>query len=257
MRALETGQAAFATALDHGPQHLLWAEFTGPPARILAGMKVHANTVSHARLVALEDTFPQTLTLIGHARFNECSRRYFEQPGVTALQSALVGALFPTFLHQQTEQSAAELARFEWLWLMAYHAADAAPLRLADLHGLAPDSLMDLAIAAHPAARLHHFDRAVDQAVYRLLEDAVPGLWSNAAVLLSRPEEQVLVSPASAEIAAIMGQLAQPQKLRNIFLALTEPADVKQYAWEDIMPALIALLEAGALMLADSDRRDR
>jgi len=83
MQWLDGGQSAMMQALDHGPAHLPQGLFTGSPERVLAGMKVHANTISHARLVALEDTFQRTRQFIGHESFNAHSRLFIQQPGVT------------------------------------------------------------------------------------------------------------------------------------------------------------------------------
>jgi hypothetical protein len=166
MFALEQVQAAMMQALDHGPEFLPNHLFAGTHARILAGMKVHANTISHARLVALEDTFPRVLALLGHARFNEHSQLYLEQPGVTARTLAGIWETFPAWLATCGETCAAvDLARFERLWLEAYHAEDAVPLRLADLAGLDEQALLKVAIAAHPSAVIDAFDRSVLEAI--------------------------------------------------------------------------------------------
>ena len=79
---LDQGQSAMMAALDHGPAHLPDGLFIGSPERVLAGMKVHANTISHARLVALEETFPRTREAIGHDRFNAHSRLFLDEPRV-------------------------------------------------------------------------------------------------------------------------------------------------------------------------------
>ncbi len=56
----EQGYLTFSEVNDHLPDDL----FAGPHERVLVGMKVHANTISHARLVALEETFPRTRDVI-------------------------------------------------------------------------------------------------------------------------------------------------------------------------------------------------
>lgn len=166
MSWLDHGQAAMMQALDHGPAYLPADLFAGSPARVLAGMKVHANTISHARLVALEDTFPRTRELIGHDRFNEHSRLYLEQPGVTARPLAEIGKGFDLFLLERGERRGlAGLARFELQWLASYHAADVAPLLLADLAGIAPDDLMDLAVVRHPAAFAESFGHLASEVI--------------------------------------------------------------------------------------------
>lgn len=244
MLALEQIQSAMMQALDHGPEFLPDHLFAGSRARVLTGMKVHANTISHARLVALEDTFPRVRAWLGHEVFNEHSRLYLEQPEVTARMLARIGELFPGYLAGLgLPPAAVDLARFEWLWLEAYHAGEAPWLSLADLAGIEPQALMDLAVKAHPAASSGRFDPEVN----RLIGEEVPGLADAHAILLTRPEAQVLVSPATAEMRAIFCTTEIPITIGNLLASLSEPDCKDQLSPDDFMPALIALLEAGAL----------
>lgn len=244
MPALDQLQTTMMRALDLGPDFLPDDLFAGTRARVLTGMKVHANTISHARLVALEDTFPRTRASLGHERFNEHSRLYLEQPGVTARMLARIGDLFPGHLAGRGEARATvDLARFEWLWLEAYHAAEAPWLRLADLAGIDPQALMEIAVKAHPAASAGCFDAEVN----RLIGEEVPGLADAHAILLTRPEAQVLVSPATAAMRAIFCATEIPIIIGNLLASLSEPDCKDQLSPDDFMPALIALLEAGAL----------
>ena len=246
MPPLEQIQTAMMQAIDHGPDFLPDDLFAGTRARALTGMKVHANTISHARLVALEDTFPRTRAWLGHDRFNQHSRLYLEQPGVSALMLSRIGALFPAYLADRNEAAApGDLARFEWLWLEAYHAAEAPSLSLADLAGIAPERLMDIAIAPHPAASLVLFDRDV----HRLIGEEVPGLADAHAILLTRPEAEVLVTPATSQMRAILSAMKNPVTIGNLLASLSEPEGRDQVSTDDFMPALIALIEAGALIL--------
>jgi hypothetical protein len=244
MPALDQLQTAMMRALDHGPDFLPDHLFAGTRVRVLTGMKVHANTISHARLVALEDTFPRVRAWMGPERFNEHSRLYLEQPGVTARMLARIGDLFPGHLAGRGEARAAvDLARFEWLWLEAYHAAEAPWLRLADLAGIEPQALMEMAIKAHPAASLDHFEPEVN----RLIGEEVPGLADAHAILLTRPEAQVLVSPATPAMRAVFCAMEIPITIGNLLASLSEPDCKDQLSPDDFMPALIALLEVGAL----------
>lgn len=244
MLALERIQHSMMQALDHGPDYLPVGVFSGTRSQVLLGMKVHANTISHARLVAIEETFPRTLELLGHDRFNEHSRLYLEHPGVTAHTLALIGAEFPCFLARSGEaRVAVDLARFEWLWLKAFHAAEAPVLRLADLAGIEPQALMDIAVQAHPAASISQFEASV----HRLIGAEVPGLDDCDAILLTRPEAEVLVTPASAAMAAVLSGTEIRIGIGNLLASLSEPDCKIQLSSDDYMPVLIALLEAGAL----------
>jgi hypothetical protein len=244
MPSLEQTQAAMMRALADGPDHLPHALFCGPHARALLGMKVHANTISHARLVALEETFPRTRALLGHETFNDLSRRYLDWPGVTAYPLAQIGRDFAAFIGTSGESRAsADLAAFEWSWLEAYHAAEAPVLTLADLAGIGEDALLGIVLMRHPAARLLH----LDPAVHEIIGAEVPELADSHAILLTRPEAQVLVSPASSAMTAAFAQTDKPVSICNLLERCTEFERKDQPPPDDIMAALIALMEAGAL----------
>lgn len=244
MLMLEAAQTVMMQALEFGPSELPDGLFAGTRARTLTGMKVHANTISHARLVALEDTFPRTRALLGHERFNEHSRRFAALPGVTARTLAQIGTSFPGFLRETGVTCAAvDLAEFEWFWLEAYHAAEAHALQLAALAGIEENALLDLTIARHPAAKIIQADRAV----HRLIGEEVPGLADADAILIARPEAEVLVSVATSAMAKVFTALEFPESIGNLFARSSEPDCKDQMPPDDFMPALIALLEAGAL----------
>lgn len=254
MLTLDLTQSAMMRSLELGPDELPDGLFAGTRSRVLMGMKVHANTISHARLVALEDTFPRTRALLGHERFNEHSRRFTGLPGVTARTLAEIGASFPGFLDQVGETcTAVDLAHFEWEWLEAYHAAEASPLRLSALAGIGEAAILEVEIAGHPAARIVHPDRAVNH----LLGDEVPGLTEAEAILIARPDAEVFVSPASMTMARMFSEVEFPTSIGNLFAGLTEPGCKDRLLPDDFMPALIALIEAGALQQIDRRSNNR
>src|SRR3546814_1795547 len=117
---LEQGQAAIAATLLHGPGHLPADLFAGSDAAVLRGLRVHANTISHARLVALEETFPRTRDHLGEEEFNRLSRCFVEEGGAQRWSLRDIGAGFADWL---ADPRAADLARVEWAWLESYHAA--------------------------------------------------------------------------------------------------------------------------------------
>jgi hypothetical protein len=247
MPSLERAQNAMMTALDHGPAHLPHGLFAGSAERVLAGMAVHANTISHARLVALEETFPRTLAHMGHAEFNRLSRAFVERPAVASEPLAAIGAGFAAFLTEQGEaDGAADLARFEWRWLQSYHAAEAETLTLGALAGLEPEALLAVTLVAHPAAHA---------AAYAPLAKAILGaelaeLEEAEAILLTRPDADVLVSPASALMAKILALALNPQPIGNLLAPDGEQGDDEGAPVEAAMQALVALINAGALVRA-------
>lgn len=245
MRRLDEGQRAVMRALDQGPDHVPYDLFAGSPERVLAGMKVHANTISHARLVALEDTFPRTRAVIGHDRFNAVSRAFIDEAGVTAQPHGEIGAGFAAFLAAQGE-NAAELARFEWLWLRAYHAADSAPLELAALAGFAPNDLLHITLRRHPAAWADRF--AV--LVHDQIGAEVAGLAEAEAILITRPDADVLIAPASGLMAEILGAAENSQTIGNLLTIGSESQHDAEDPVAAAMQAVVLLINAGALIHA-------
>lgn len=244
MRWLDGGQQAMMAALDHGPAHLPDDLFAGSAERVLAGMKVHANTISHARLVALEETFPRTRVVIGHDRFNQHSRLFLLEPGVAAQPLAMIGAGFDAFLRQQGEaEGVADLARFEWLWLQSYHAADDAPLTLGDLAGLAPEALLEVMLVRHPASFVERFAGLV----HEVIGGEVEGLSAADAVLITRPASEVLIFPADRLAADLFAAAQNPCSIGNLLALGGEEDDEAALA----MSALVSLINAGALVRAD------
>ena len=249
MPALERVQRAMMQAIGGGPEFLPGDLFLGSEERIIAGMKVHANTISHARLIALEETFPRCLELMGQVRFNALSRRYLDRPGIAVPDLCALGEGFPAFL--QMEDCAplvSDLARFEWLWLETYHAADAGVLGLADLVGLGEAELLTVRIARHPSARFGTFGRELHIA----LEREVPGLAAAAAILLVRPDADVLAIPLDPEMRAVLSACENPLSIGNLLQGGSEPVGKDRLAPDRAMAALIALLGAGALIRANN-----
>lgn len=246
MHRLDRVQQTMAQAIDHGPGFMPQGLFAGLHGRALSGLRIHANTISHARLVALEDTFPRTRGRLGHERFNTLSRDYVELSLAQALPLNQIGAGFPDFLRERAA-AASDLARFEWLWLESYHAAEARPLRLADLAGIEPYELTGVTVAAHPSARMPPCAVALAEE----LAAEGPGLADAEAVLIVRPDAQVLVHPASRTMRAMLHAAKNPLAIGNLLAAGDEPGGMDQPTPEAAMQALVALLVAGALRKAD------
>lgn len=248
MPSLDVLQRTMMMALDHGPDHLPGGLFTGGRLAGLRGMKVHANTISHARLIALEETFPRTLAHIGHAKFNTYSRQYLEWSGVAALPLALIGQYFPDFLVAASEPPATtDQAVFEWAWLESYHAVEAVPLALGDLAGIDEASLMNVPLVRHPAAQVLRLDPFVIDA----LGDENPAVRDAIAIILVRPHAEVLISSATAAMAEIFENLREPTSICNLLAGPYEPAGEGQGQPDEILPALISLIEAGTITKAD------
>jgi hypothetical protein len=105
----------------------------------------------------------------------------------------------------------ADLARLEYAWLEAYHAAEAEPLDARDLARLAPDRLADLRLTAHPATRLVASSHAIGSIWAAHQSEQVKPVRAGRpeTVLVTRPRAEVraTVLPA-ADIPFARGLLA-------------------------------------------------
>ncbi|MBL8649745.1 MAG: putative DNA-binding domain-containing protein [Sphingopyxis sp.] len=216
---LERDQAAIVATLLEGPARLPTDLFAGAWRQVLRAMTVHANTISHARLVALEDTFPRTRAYLGNAEFNRLSRDFLDRGGARGRAHAQIGAGFPDFLAHEAGVIATDLARIEWAWLAAYHAADAPALTLADVAGQGEASLLALPVRLHPAAMMLML--ASDAAP--ILDPALPA--GTAALLLTRPEAEVRLLPATPATLALLDAARKIIPLGNLIERLAEQQD--------------------------------
>ena len=227
---LEREQAAIAATLLYGPDHLPAGLFAGDDNAVLRGLRVHANTISHARLVALEETFPRTRDYLGEAEFNRLSRAFVDSGGAERLALPEIGRDFAGWLD---DPLAANLARIEWAWLESYNAAEAPPLRLADLAGQDEAALLGLTVRLHPAARI--VSLASDAAP--LIDPAfAPG---TAALLLTRPDAEVRLFALHPAEDVALDRAKEISTLGNLIASLAE-------MHPDGGAAIAVLIDAGA-----------
>jgi len=227
---LEREQAAIAATLLHGPDYLPAGLFAGNPADVLRGLRVHANTISHARLVALEETFPRTRAFVGEGEFNRLSRAFLDAGGGAMQSLADIGRDFPEAL---ADPIAADIARAERAWLESYHAAEAEPLRLADLIGMDEAALLGLSVRLHPAARLVAL---ASKSAAHIDDDFAPG---TAALLVTRPAADVRLFALHPADVAVLERAAELSSLGNLIAILSE-------LHPDGGAAIAALIDAGA-----------
>lgn len=210
---MHDGQAAIAATLLGGPAYLPAGLFAGNDAAVLRGLRVHANTISHARLVALEDTFPRTRQYLGDALFNQLSRDFVDAGHARYRSPGTIGVEFPGWL---ADPLAADLARVEWAWLESYHAADAPALSLAELAGSDEAALLDLLVRRHPAARAVNLGSVVAPLID-------PGFASDVAVLLvTRPLAEVRLSAVHPAAAVALDMASGVLPLGNLLAHLAE-----------------------------------
>ena len=239
MLSLKAAQANFVTTVNEGPDALDQSLFAGPIDRVLLGLKAHANTISHARLVALEETFPLTRRALGEEQFNQLSRAFVETPEARACDANTIGKPFPDFLTSVVaEHAIAELANIEWAWLESYHAAEAVPLSLTDLAELDEASLLALPVALHPSTRLILTSHPLATPL-----GEISGL-QPYAILTLRPEAEVRLLPlGQSEVAIFRAAHPNDATLGNLLSAAIE-----QSSNTDPSRPVMQLIGTGALV---------
>ncbi len=209
--ALAEGQQAFLAGLYGGPAALDAALFDGGADRIHRAMRLYANTVNHARIVAVEQTFPLTREEIGDEAFHCLAQAHVERDGARREPLATIGAGFVGSLAQaDVDPLCVTLAAIEWAWLESHRAADASALTLADLAGLDPAALLAISINLHPATCLVACPNGVpDEAIEAASGDSV-------AVLIVRPEAEVRLIAIDAADAALVALAMRGAKVAEL-----------------------------------------
>ena len=241
MPSLAEGQARFIACLQKGPAHFPVDMFAESPDRALLGLKAHANTISHARLVALEQTYPKLHDHLGHEAFHALSRDYIGQDHILACDINGIAADFAAFLTGRgCDASTIDLARIEWAWLESYRSAEAIPLSLGDIANLAEAELLAFPMAPHPALRLVTLTGPLSPELAELDET------NPHALMIVRPQAQILFHPQTAVAQAIAEKIAECATMGNLLhyaLELGEEAAAMQQ--------IMMLIQAGALTRSD------
>lgn len=173
------------------------------PLAVQPGFAVYRNTVARGLVEALTANFPTVRSLLGDDAFHAVARDHAlaEPPREAAL--AGYGGAFPDALGRWLEREGAlaelpylvDVARLDRLWTEAHLAADVEPLALADLAGLAPEALLGLRVAPHPALRRFASAGTPAFTIWRRhregIDPAEPLDWQAEAGLLVRPIDQV------------------------------------------------------------------
>ncbi len=194
---------AMRRTIEHGPAYCPPGLFAGSIQSIVLGLKAHANTISHARHVAIEETYPRTRTLIGEEAFHAEAAAHLADPANVRRQHAMIGEHFADRLRG----TARDMARVEWAWLEAHGAADADPFDLAAIAGLDPVAVAGTKVALHPATRfiaVHHPLHFDGLAI------------ANPAILITRPGHEVFITGAEQTVVEMVVAITPARALGNL-----------------------------------------
>lgn len=192
------------------------------PAGAAAGRRfsIYRNNVVVGLTEALAANFPVLERLLGADDFRGMAGDFVRRHPPRSRILHEYGDLLPAFLAAAPQLRAlpylADVARLERARLVAYHAADAAPLDGAALGGLSPDALAGLRLAPHPAAQLLRSPYAI-VAIWEAnrpgrAPQPVDGAQPQVA-LVTRPVETVELYALADDTAAFIEALMRGETL--------------------------------------------
>jgi hypothetical protein len=158
MSTLHSIQAQFRAASHRGASPALAAIVVGGGIAPARRLRIHHNHLRTRLTEALAATFPTVEKLVGSDFFAALARDFIavEPPKAPCLFE--YGAELPAFIAAHRACRAlpylADVARFDWLVNVAYHAPDTPPLAPERLVALAPERYDEVALAPHPATGL-------------------------------------------------------------------------------------------------------
>ena len=218
-----------------------------PPA-----WRVYANTGLLACIEALLANYPSVQKLLGPAASRSMAAAYAHACPPQDARLFLYGADLPAWLrgHEGAETPLVLAATLDRCWTECHSEADAAPLALDWLTQLSPQALAQLQLRPAPATRwlAHPGLRLCDwwQGLRGPDQTAAPISGADQAVLLTRPDDAVLVQALSPAGVALLQACADGLRLPEALAAAS--ACTPQL---DLQGLLASLFAAGALQHPD------
>lgn len=200
---------------------------------------VYRNNVVISLIDALADAFPVVRQLVGEDFFHAMAREHARLQPPTSPVMAYYGQNFPDFIADFEAASClpylVDVARLEWAYVCAFHAADADGLptqALADLMSQ-PERLAITRLRFAPAMRLIRSNHAV-VSIWRAhqLEGDWPGIdpTRSEAALVVRPDLTVQIVPLSESAADFLSELMAGRSLGAAYeqCAANGPLDIAE-----------------------------
>lgn len=211
---------------------------------------VYRNNVMAGLLDCLRAVFPAVRRLVGDAFFDAMAAAFarFEPPRSPVLTEYGDGfaAFIAGFPAARGIPYLADVARLEWAWTEAYHAAEAEPLTAAALVGIDPDRVAETRLLLHPSLRLV---RATSPALTIWRMNC--GECAMAPVDVTVTEDALVVRPeALVEVRALpqgAGEFIDALLAGGTIGAATMAALTADPAF-DLAAALVGMIEAGAVV---------
>jgi hypothetical protein len=165
MGSLARLQEGFLHAIVTGEPETFAGALRSGRVPALTRLSAYARAVETNWREALEGAYPVVARLVGPGFFAEAARRYTGAHPSMSGDLHRHGERFAEFLdgyaHAATLPYLADVARLEWAWHLAYHAADAGPLDLASLATVGPEQQGSIRFRLHPSVRLLRSDHPI------------------------------------------------------------------------------------------------
>lgn len=213
-------------------------------------LNIHRNNTTILLCEALAATFKVCHKLVGEEFFEAVAKVYIRTHPPQAPCLFEYGADFADFLETLAQIESVpylpDVARLEWLWNAAFHAADGPALDAQALAGVAPEAYGELTFSAHPSLRLIASPYPIRE-IWAINQDGAPedagvdldeGGQYLAVVRLAAKVEMHELSPAGFVLAQ---HLSEGARLQDAF----EVAGEIEPGF-DPAAALTVLLSAGA-----------
>ncbi len=191
---------------------------------------VYRNNVAVSLRDALGETFPIVKQLVGEEFFAGMAQAFVREhlPQTPVLSE--YGGAFPRFIERFPPADGvpylSDMARVEWAWLQAYHAADATSISADAMAGIAEDKLDDLRFETHPSLWLISSEWPVISMWLAHQGNDAPDLSKLPSGpehgLIIRPDYDVDVHVISASASRLIDQLADEQPLGIAFAAVAD-----------------------------------
>lgn len=247
MRSLIERQREFGDALlDPGrpvPEGILGRGRDPSPRRF----NVYRNNVVAGLIGAIKDAYPVVAQIVGDEFFSAMASGYVTGHPPANPVMLTYGSGFPEFIEGFSPAAGLPylpgVARIEWAWIEAYHAAEAAPI---DTRLLATQEPSQVRVEFHPSARIVQSDFPVltiwkmhtpEGIVHPVRLDS-----GGEDVLIVRPDGRVDVHLLPAGTARLVEALRAGEPLLS---AVSEAALAREDF--DLAAALTLLLESGAI----------
>lgn len=236
--------AALITADAPTPVGIVGPDGKPAPKRF----NVYRNNVIISLTEALAQTFPAIERLVGKDYFKALAKVFVTEHPPCSPVLIWYGDAFAEFIEAFPPLAGypylADVARLEWAWLQAYHAADAEPLNQQVLGAVPPERVGEIRFSLHPAARMisSRWPALSLALANRFAVDDPPhvNLEEPEAVLVTRPDLDVqlqLLRPGAVPFFQELGGTTLQEAAVGAFAAHSD---------FDLSASLSDLLAAGA-----------